>query len=215
MPRLRVHNFSVSLDGFGAGPNQSIDAPLGEGGEELHEWVFKTRHWGDMTGDSGAGEEGVSNDFMIAGDEGIGAHIMGRNMFGPIRGDWTDEEWNGWWGDDPPYHHDVFVLTHFARSDIPMQGGTTFHFVTDGIEAALDKAFEAADGKDVRIGGGASTVQQYLRAGLIDHLHFAISPVLLGHGERLFEGVGDALSAYRCTQFLGTDGVTHAVVTKR
>lgn len=211
MPRLRVHNVAISLDGFAAGPNQSLDAPLGEGGEELHEWMFKTRFWRDRVGEPGR-DEGVSNDFMIAGDENIGATIMGRNMFGPIRGEWDDPNWKGWWGDNPPYHHDVFVLTHFPHDDIPMEGGTTFHFVTDGIEAALERAFEAAGGKDVRLGGGAEAIQQYLRAGLIDHLHVAITPVLLGSGERLFDDVGDALSDYRVTEFAGADGVTHAVL---
>jgi dihydrofolate reductase len=213
MSRLRVHNYSISLDGFGAGPNQSRETPLGEGGEELHEWIFTTRHWKERLGEPG-GEEGVSNDFMIAGDDNIGATIMGRNMFGPIRGEWGEEDWKGWWGDEPPYHHDVFVLTHFPHDDIGMEGGTTFRFVTDGIESALERAVEAAEGKDVRLGGGASTIQQYLRAGLIDHLHVAISPRLLGSGERLFDGVGDALLAYRCTEFVGAEGVTHAVLTK-
>ncbi|MDQ4027835.1 MAG: dihydrofolate reductase family protein [Actinomycetota bacterium] len=213
MPRLRVHNLSISLDGFAAGRNQGRDDPLGEGGEELHEWVFNTRYWREMLGESG-GEEGVSNDFMIAGDENIGATIMGRNMFGPIRGEWGDEDWTGWWGDEPPYHHDVFVLTHFARGDIQMEGGTTFRFVTDGVESALRRALEAAGGRDVRLGGGASTVQQYLRAGLIDRMHVAITPVVLGAGERLFENMDSALTAYRCTEFVGTDGVTHAVLTR-
>lgn len=214
MPRLRVHNFSISLDGFGAGPNQGLDNPLGEGGEDLHEWIFKTRHWKELVGESGNGEEGVNNDFMVAGNQDIGATIMGRNMFGPIRGEWGGEDWKGWWGDDPPYHHDTFVLTHYPHDDIEMKGGTTFRFVTDGIEAALERAFEAAGGKDVRLGGGASTIQQYLRAGLIDHSHFAISPVLLGGGERLFEDVGDVLAAYRLSEFVGTADVAHAVLTK-
>jgi dihydrofolate reductase len=181
MPKLRVHNLCMSLDGYVAGPDQSPDNPLGVGGTQLHEWVFNTRNGRQMIGEEG-GEEGADNDFFALGDAGIGATIMGRNMFGPIRCDWGDEEWKGWWGADPPYHHPVFVLTHHARAPIPMVGGTTFHFVTDGIEAALEQAFAAADGDDVRIGGGASTVQQYLRAGLIDELHVPVVPVLLGRG---------------------------------
>jgi dihydrofolate reductase len=215
MPKVRVHALSMSLDGFVAGPDQGPDSPLGRGGEKLHGWSFKTRHARQMHGMSGDGLEGISNDFMIAGDENIGATIMGRNMFGPVRGDWRSDDWKGWWGDDPPYGHDVFVLTHHPRTDVPMKGGTTFHFVTEGIEAALDLAFEAAKGKDVRIGGGASTVQQYLRAGLIDYMHVAITPKLLGAGERLFEDLGEALKSYDCKEFVGDQDVAHAVLTKR
>ncbi|HET7482977.1 MAG TPA: dihydrofolate reductase family protein [Actinomycetota bacterium] len=215
MPKLRVHNFSVSLDGFAAGPRQSLENPLGKGGEELHGWMFRTAHWHEMVHLEEPGEEGVDNDFAVAGDDNIGAHIMGRNMFGPIRGDWGNDDWRGWWGEDPPYHHDVFVLTHYPHDDIPMQGGTTFHFVTDGIESALERAFAAADGRDVRVGGGASTVRQYLAAGAIDHLHFVISPILLGTGERLFEDNAGALDGYECSQFVGSEGVAHAVLTKR
>src|SRR4029077_1683973 len=155
MPKLRVHNFSISLDGYGAGPDQGLDNPLGSDGLRLHEWVFVTRAWHQMQGTEG-GEESVDNRFIVEGDVGIGATVMGRNMFGPIRGDWGDDKWKGWWGDNPPYHHPVFVLTHHPHEPIPMQGGTTFHFVTDGIEAALARAFEAAEGQDVRLGGGAS-----------------------------------------------------------
>jgi dihydrofolate reductase len=214
LSKLRVHNLSMSLDGYVAGPNQGLENPLGEGGEDLHEWVFTTEHWRRMVGEDGPGSKGIDNDFMVAGNENIGATIMGRNMFGPIRGEWGSEEWKGWWGDEPPYHHDVYVLTHHPHDDIPMQGGTTFHFVTDGIDAALERAVDAAGGKDVRLGGGASAVRQYLKAGLIDHLHVAITPILLGNGERLFEDTAEALHAYSCTEFTGTVAATHVVLTK-
>jgi dihydrofolate reductase len=213
MPKLRVHNYSISLDGYGAGPNQGIDEPLGVGGEELHEWMFTTRSWRQRIGEEG-GSEGIDNDFMRQGDEGIGATIMGRNMFGPIRGDWPDEEWKGWWGTNPPYHHPVFVLTHHPRSPFEMDGGTTFHFVTEGIEAALDRAFEASAGKDVRLGGGASTIQQYLGAGLVDEMHFAIAPVLLGGGERLFENLQRVPEGYKCTEFVGSDSAAHVRISR-
>jgi dihydrofolate reductase len=211
MAKVRVHNFSISLDGYGAGPDQSVDHPLGVGGNRLHTWAFKTRAGRQMLGQSG-GDEGVDNDFWMRGDEGIGATVMGRNMFGPIRGPWGDEEWRGWWGDEPPYHHPVFVLTHHPRPPLPMEGGTTFHFVADGIEAALEQAYDAAAGQDVRIGGGASTIQQYLRAGLVDELHLVISPLLLGGGERLFDGVGD-LEGYDFT-LVGSTSVAHVRGTK-
>jgi dihydrofolate reductase len=214
MAKLRVHNLSMSLDGFVAGADQGVDNPLGVGGEQLHEWMFATRMWGRMVG-TGEGSTGLDNEFAERGEENIGAHVMGRNMFGPIRGDWGDEQWRGWWGDDPPYHHDVFVLTHHARSPIPMEGGTTFHFVTDGIEDALARATEAAGGADVRLGGGAATVRQYLRAGLVDELHVAITPVLLGLGERLFDGLDDLPAGYVCDELRGSGAVTHAVVRKR
>ena len=208
MPRLRVHNVSMSLDGYIAGPHQSIDEPLGVGGEQLHEWMFETRTWRRRLGTAGGGE-GVDDAFMGQGDVGIGATIMGRNMFGPIRGPWGDEEWKGWWGDDPPYRHPVFVLTHHPHPPIPMEGGTTFHFVTDGIDAALERAFEAAAGQDVRLGGGASAIQQYLRARLIDELHVAVVPILLGGGARLFEDLGDGVRGYEVAEFVGSDAVGH------
>jgi dihydrofolate reductase len=208
MPKLRVHNLAVSLDGYAAGPDQSLDDPLGVGGPRLHEWVFTTRTGRRMFGEEG-GDEGIDDEFMGRGVAGIGATIMGRNMFGPIRGPWGDDEWTGWWGDEPTYHHPVFVLTHHARPPIPMQGGTTFHFVTDGIEAALERAFEAAGGNDVRLGGGASTVQQYLRAGLVDELHVAIVPILLGGGERLLEHLDGAVDIYQCVEMVSTPSVTH------
>ena len=213
MTRLRVHNISVSLDGFAAGPNQSIDNPLGEGGRRLHEWAFATKTFRTMFGEEG-GSTDIDDSYAAAGDVGVGATIMGRNMFGPQRGDWTDEEWKGWWGPNPPYHHPVFVLTHFARPSIPMEGGTTFHFVTDGIESALEQATKAADGADIRLGGGAAAIRQYLRAGLIDELHFVVAPVLLGSGERLFDDVGDALEAYDC-ELQSTKAATHYRFTRR
>jgi dihydrofolate reductase len=196
---LQVHNFSISLDGYAAGPSQSLDDPLGIGGEQLHEWIFPAD--GDRTP--------VDERFVSRGVEGVGATIMGRNMFGPVRGPWPDEDWRGWWGDDPPFHHDVFVLTHHDRPPVEMSGGTTFHFVTDGIEAALERAREAAGSRDVRLGGGAATVQQYLRAGLVDELHLAVVPVLLGGGERLFEGLGRAMAGWRCVEFAPSRSVAH------
>ncbi len=207
MPRLRVHNFAISLDGYAAGPDQSLENPLGVGGSKLHEWVFATRSGRETHGMQG-GNAGVDNEFIARGDAGIGATIMGRNMFGPIRGAWTDDEWRGWWGDDPPFHHPVFGLTHHPRPSISMQGGTTFHFV-EGIEAALQRAVEAAKGNDVRLGGGVSTIQQYLRAGLIDELHLAIVPILLGSGERLFDSLDGGAQGYRCVEFASSPSVAH------
>lgn len=199
----------MSIDGCGAGPNQDIDNPIGVGGLRLHEWVFETRAWHKRQGTDG-GDEGLDDKFIEEGDAGIGATIIGRNMFGPIRGPWKDASWRGWWGEDPPYHHQVFVLTHHPQASIVMDGGTTFHFVTDGIEAALERAFNAADGADVRLGGGVSTIQQYLRAGLVDEMHVAIVPVLLGSGERLFDNLGDGPLAYECVQFVNSGAVAHA-----
>jgi dihydrofolate reductase len=213
MPKLRVHNLAISLDGYAAGPNQDLDYPLGVGGPQLHEWIFATRYGHRMLGKEG-GEEGLDDQFLAQGDQGIGATIMGRNMFGPVRGPWTDEQWVGWWGDDPPYHHPVFVLTHHPRSSITMKGGTVFHFVTDGIEAALERALEAANGLDIRLGGGAATIQQYLRAGLIDEMHVAIVPVLLGSGERLFDRV-DASGGYECVELVSSPSVTHVRLARR
>lgn len=208
MPKLRVHNFAISLDGYAAGPDQGVDNPLGVGGGRLHEWAFATRSARETHGMEG-GDAGIDDDFMAQGDIGIGATIMGRNMFGPIRGPWADQQWTGWWGDNPPYHHPVFVLTHFPRPPVTMQGGTTFHFVSDGIEAALAQAFAAADGGDVRIGGGAATIQQYLRAGLVDDMHVVIVPIMLGGGERLFDHVG-GLEGYECTEIVSSASVVHA-----
>lgn len=205
MAKLRVHQLSISLDGFAAGPHQSLEDPLGVGGEALHEWMFAAL--------AGGGEE-RDRAAVAARTDNIGATIMGRNMFGPIRGGWPAEgelaSWRGWWGDDPPYHHDVFVLTHHPHPDIPMAGGTTFRFVTDGIEVALERAFAAAAGQDVVLGGGASTIQQYLRAGLVDEMHVAIVPVLLGGGERLLDNLDGAVDGYRCAELVSTAAVAHA-----
>ena len=213
MQKLRVASFSVSIDGFGAGPNQDIDNPLGVGGMELHNWVFPTKTLQQMMGNEG-GTTGIDNDFAARGFTNIGAWILGRNMFGPIRGAWPDEEWKGWWGDSPPYHVPVFVLTNHKRNSIEMDGGTTFHFVTEGIHAALDRAFESAQGKDVRVGGGVSTIRQYLEAGLIDEMHIAMSPVLLGSGENLFSGINLVSLGYKCIEHAPTDNATHLIIKK-
>jgi dihydrofolate reductase len=212
MARLRVHNFSVSLDGYGAGANQSLADPLGIGGEALHKWFVATRTFQQVFGREG-GTTGIDDDFAARGLENIGAWILGRNMFGPVRGPWPDESWKGWWGDNPPYHTPVFVLTHHPRRSFTMDGGTTFHFV-DGIHAALGQAFAAADGKDVRVGGGASTIRQYLTAGLIDELHFAVAPVMLGSGEPLFAGLDLPKLGYQVAHHVPTDNVTHIVLEK-
>ena len=213
MSRVRVHNFAISLDGFAAGRDQSLSDPLGVDGERLHEWVFETRSGRRMMGEDG-GETGVDDNFIARGDEGIGATVMGRNMFGPVLGTWPDEEWTGWWGEEPPYHHPVFVLTHHPRPSIPMQGGTTFHFVDDGIESALEQARAAAGDKDVRIGGGVATVQQYLRAGLIDELHLAVVPILLGAGERLYDAV-DGFAGYECIDLVSSGRVAHVTFARQ
>lgn len=210
MPQLRIHNVTVSLDGFGAGPHQDLEHPLGLGGKRLHEWVFATRSGQAMIGSGEGGETGIDDDFILAGEDGIGATIMGRNMFGPIRGDWGDGSWSGWWGDEPPYHHPAFVLTHHPRDPIEMTGGTTFHFVTGGIQEAYDRAMEAAGGADVRLGGGVATVRAYLEAGLVDRMHLAIVPVLLGRGERVLDGFDEAAIGLRCTELVSSGAVTHA-----
>lgn len=214
MTRVRVEAFSISLDGYGAGPDQSVDNPLGVGGEALHDWVVSTRAWRQMHGEEG-GASGVDDDFAARAAENVGARILGRNMFGPVRGPWPDSSWKGWWGEDPPFHCPVFVLTHHARPALEMEGNTTFHFVTGGITEALDRARKAANGMDVQIGGGVNTIQQYLRSGLIDELHVAISPVLLGGGERLFEGVDLPALGYECVQFVGSEKATHVVLERR
>ena len=203
--------FSISLDGYGAGPNQDLANPLGEGAMALHQWFFPTRTFQQMHG-GGAGETGVDDDFARRSFDNVGAWILGRNMFGPVRGAWPDDSWKGWWGDNPPYHAPTFVLTHHAREPIVMEGGTTFHFVTDGIHAALERARAAAGMRDVKIGGGVSTVRQYLRAGLIDELHFAISPVLLGQGEAMFEGLDLPALGYSVMESTATDLATHVVL---
>jgi dihydrofolate reductase len=208
MPKLRVHCLAMSVDGYVAGPDQGLEHPLGVGGPRLHEWQLATRTGREVIVGGTGGETGVDDDFVARGFTGIGATIMGRNMFAPTRGPW-DDEWKGWWGDEPPFHHPVFVLTHYPRASIAMEGGTTFHFVTDGIQGAFDRAFDAADGADVRLGGGAATVQQYLRAGLIDDLHVAVVPVLLGRGERLFAGLGNEPPGYECIEFVSSASVAH------
>lgn len=214
MSKLRVHCFGVSLDGFGAGPDQSLDHPLGVGGKELHQWFFPTRVFQRMVGGAD-GTTGIDNDFAERGFAGIGAWILGRNMFSPTRGAWTDDQWKGWWGDNPPYHCDVFILTHHPRASIRMEGGTTFHFVTDGIHAALTRARQAAKGQDIRVGGGTATIRQYLQAGLIDEMHLAISPIVLGRGENLFAGLDLRQLGYHCTEHVPTAAATHVVLTKR
>jgi len=213
MTRVRVESFSISLDGYGAGPDQSLDNPLGIGGPDLHQWLFPTRTLQRALFDKD-GTTGVDDDFATRGFQNVGAWILGRNMFGPIRGPWTDMSWKGWWGDSPPYHVPVFVLTHHARPPIEMQGGTTFHFVTEGIHEALDRARNAAAGKDVRIGGGANTIRQYLRERLIDELHIAVSPVLLGRGEPLFEGIDLRALGYECVNFVASEKAAHIVLRK-
>jgi dihydrofolate reductase len=208
-----VRNFSISLDGYAAGLRQDLDNPLGTGGGRLHEWIFATRSGSQMIGIDG-GKEGLDDELFSARASGVGATIMGRNMFGPVRGPWGQNEWTGWWGENPPFHHPVFVLTHHPRPPIEMQGGTTFHFVDAGIESALDAAFEAADGRDVLVGGGAATIRQYLGAALIDEMHLAIVPVLLGDGERLFEDLGPAIDDYQCVEHVSSSAVTHVRIQR-
>jgi dihydrofolate reductase len=214
MSKLRVSSFSVSLDGYGAGPDQSLANPLGARGSELHEWFYPTRTFQAMYG-KGEGTTGVDEDFARRGMENLGAWIMGRNMFGPIRGAWPDEAWKGWWGDNPPYHVPVFVLTHHARESFEMEGGTTFHFVTGGIEEALKRARQAAGTKDIRVGGGTSTIRQYLRAGLLEELHLAIAPVLLGSGENLFADLNLPELGYVVQKQVATEAATHVVLARR
>jgi dihydrofolate reductase len=214
MARLRVHGFAISVDGYGAGPHQDLEHPLGVGGLALHEWVFETRTFRQMHGGEG-GTTGIDDDFAARGVAGIGAWIMGRNMFGPIRGPWPDDTWRGWWGDEPPYHTPVFVLTSYPRAPLVMKGGTVFHFVTDGIRAALEQAVTAAGGQDVRLGGGVSTIRQYLQAGLVDEMHLAIAPVLLGSGEHLMAGLDLSALGYACTHQAASEKATHVIVTRR
>jgi dihydrofolate reductase len=214
MSRVRVESFTISIDGYGAGSDQSARNPLGVGGEALHAWIVSTRAWRQMHGKEG-GATGIDDDFAARGCKQVGAWIMGRNMFAPVRGPWPDVNWKGWWGNNPPFHAPVFVLTHHARPPLQMEGDTTFHFVTGGIHEALHQAHKAADGMDVQIGGGPSTIQQYLRAGLIDELHVAVVPVLLGGGERLFEGVDLRALRYECVQFVGSEKATHVVFGRK
>jgi dihydrofolate reductase len=213
MTKLRVHSFTISLDGYGAGPNQSIDNPLGLGADKLHDWSIATRTWRRMHGEKG-GTRGIDDDFVARGVTNVGAWIMGRNMFGPIRGPWPDDSWKGWWDNNPPFHTPVFVLTHHARDPITLQGGTSFHFITDGIHAALKKASEAAAGKDALLGGGISMIRQYLREGLIDEMHLAIVPVLLGSGEHLFADLDLRQLGYHSTEHVPTKSVMHVVLKK-
>jgi dihydrofolate reductase len=213
MSKLRVHNFAISLDGYGAGPRQDLE-PLGVGGEELHDWFVGTRAFRETHGKTG-GTTGPDNDFARRGGERIGAWIMGRNMFGPVRGPWPDDKWRGWWGENPPYHVPVFVLTRHARESITMAGGTVFHFVTGGIEEALRRATEAAGELDIQLGGGTSTIRQYLQARLVDEMHVAIAPILLGSGEHLFGGIDLPALGYACTDRVATAGATHVVITKK
>ena len=214
MSRLRVQCFAVSVDGYGAGPNQDLHNPLGIRGPELMTWFFNTRVWQKMHGGD-QGETGIDNGIAERGFQNIGAWILGRNMFGPVRGAWPDESWKGWWGDEPPYHTSVFVLTHHPRAPITMAGGTVFHFVTEGIGAALEQATAAAGGRDVRLGGGVSTIRQYLVAGLIDELHLAIRPVLLGTGEHLFNGIDMHRLGYECADYVAGERAAHVFVRRR
>jgi dihydrofolate reductase len=212
--KLVVRAFSISLDGYGAGPNQSLADPLGEKGESLHEWIFPTKTFRAMSGKE-SGETGIDDDFARRSFENVGAWILGRNMFGPVRGPWPDESWKGWWGGNLPYHVPAFVLTHYPRASLTMEGGTVFHFVTDGIVSALQQAKEAARGKDVRLGGGTATIQEYLKARYIDDMHIAVSPVLLGKGENLFAGIDLPALGYALTERVSTPAATHLIVTKQ
>ncbi|TPK95257.1 dihydrofolate reductase [Mesorhizobium sp. B2-4-12] len=213
MSKLRVNAFSLSLDGFGAGPSQDLENPLGVGGKSLHKWAFTTRTFRKMFGEEG-GATGVDEDFAARSFENVGAWILGRNMFGPIRGPWKDESWKGWWGDNPPYHVPVFVLTHHAREPVVMEGGTTFYFVTEGIHSALEQAKAAADGKDVRVGGGVATIRQYLEQKLIDEMHLAISPVLIGAGENLLAGLDIPKLGYQCSEQVASPHAMHVVIKR-
>ena len=213
MPKVKVAAFSISLDGFAAGPSQDLHNPLGVRGTELHQWFFPTDTFKKMQGQNG-GSAGIDNDMAAQSFDNLGAWILGRNMFGPVRGPWPDDSWKGWWGDEPPYHTPVFVLTHHARAPLAMAGGTTFYFITDGIESALKKAREAAQGKDVRIGGGASTIRQYLAAGQIDEMHLAVSPVLLGEGEHLFHGINLPKLGFSSVRTVAGENATHVFIKK-
>ena len=214
MSELKVKCFTVSLDGFGAGPNQTLQAPMGEGVDGLHQWFRATRTFQRMMGDESLGADGPDEDFAARGFANVGAWILGRNMFGPVRGEWPAESWDGWWGDEPPYHVPVFVLTHHPRAPLVMKGGTTFYFVTDGIESAYAQAQQAANGKEVRLGGGVATIREFLRAGLVDEMHLAISPVLLGSGESLFAGLDLPALGWHCIEHVPTKAATHIVLRK-
>lgn len=210
MPKLRVHNVTVSLDGFAAGTDQRMDAPFGDGiDDSLHDWMFAAMK------DHADGKQGTGVDFVARSEDNIGATIMGRNMFGPCRGPWENEAWTGWWGDNPPFHHPVFVHTHHTRPSVSLKGGTDFHFTDEPVETVLARAYEAADGKDVRIGGGPATIQQYLRAGLVDELHLAIVPLLVGKGERLLDNLGEGVDGYEVVELVSSPAVTHARLVRR
>jgi len=213
MSKVKVAAFSISIDGFGAGPRQDLQNPLGVRGTELHKWFFPTEIFKKMQGQSG-GSTGIDNEAAAQSLENVGAWILGRNMFGPVRGPWKDESWKGWWGDNPPYHVPVFVLTHHARVPLAMEGGTTFHFVTDGLESALKQAKEAAKGKDVRIGGGVAALRQFLLAGQIDEMHLAVSPVLLGEGEHLFSGINLHQLGLRVERSVAGENATHVFMKR-
>ena len=213
MPELCVRSFAISIDGYGAGPGQDLQNPLGVHGPELMDWLFQTRAWRSMHGEQG-GETGVDNAMAEQGFQGIGAWILGRNMFGPVRGPWPDESWKGWWGDEPPYHTPVFVLTHYPRAPLRMAGGTEFHFVTSGIHAALEQARAAARGGDVRVGGGVATIRQYLQAGLIDELHLVLRPVLMGSGEHLLQDIDMHALGYRCSRSIAGERATHVFLRR-
>jgi dihydrofolate reductase len=214
MQKLRVESFSISIDGYGAGTEQSLENPLGLGGTNLHKWFFPTKTFQKNVMKKNEGTVGIDNDFAERGFNNIGAWILGRNMFGPLRGPWPDENWKGWWGENPPYHVPVFILTNHPRNSIEMDGGTIFHFVTEGIHSALEKAFESARGKDVRLGGGVSTIRQYLKEKLLDEMHIAISPVFLGSGENLFSGINMLSLGYKCTKQVATENATHIIIKK-
>jgi dihydrofolate reductase len=214
MAKVVVRCFTLSLDGFSAAPNQSLESPFGIDGFQIMEWALATQTFRKMFGQEG-GSTGIDNSYAASADKGIGATIMGRHMFGPQRGLWRDEEWKGWWGPNPPYHTPVFVLSHHTRPSIPMEGGTTFHFVTEGIEVALKKAFESAKGLDVRLAGGSNVIRQYLQAGLVDELHIVLTSKLLGAGERLFDGIADLGKTYECVEYRPSETVTHVLLRKR
>ena len=215
MSKVRVHCFTLSLDGYGAGPDQSEEKPLGVGAETLHQWFVPTKTFQKTIFGKDGGTTGADDDFAQAGFENVGSWILGRNMFGPVRGPWPDETWKGWWGASPPYHCDVYVLTHHSRKSLEMEGGTVFHFVTDGIRAALEKAKASARGKDVRIGGGVATIRQYLQAGLIDQMHLAVSPMLLGKGEPFFAGIDLVALGFEATRFVATERAAHHVLERK
>ena len=214
MGKVRVAAFTISVDGFGAGPDQSLDDPLGRGGEELHRWLLGTRTFRELQGEVGDASQGIDDQFVRRSFDGIGAWIMGRNMFGPIRGPWPDDDWKGWWGDEPPYHVPTFVLTHHRRAPVAMAGGTTFHFVSDGIASALAQARAAAGERDVRIGGGVALIRQFLEADLIDEMHLVVSPILLGHGESLLEGIDLPARGFRVAERAPGESALHVVLQR-